>query len=62
MVPCHHSIVRLKKLSKYTGKLDFVGVQNVGCESGGTELVGENTFFYGKGNVNHELGRGVLCA
>jgi hypothetical protein len=30
-------------------------------EGGGTEPVGEYTFFYGKGNENHELGTGFLC-
>jgi hypothetical protein len=33
-----------------------VGVQEVRWEGGGTEPVGEYTFFYGKGNENHELG------
>jgi hypothetical protein len=41
-------------LSKY--KLDLVGTQEVRREGGGTELAGEYTFFYGKGNENHELG------
>jgi hypothetical protein len=43
-----------KELSKY--KLDLVGVQEVRWEGGGTEPVGEYTFFYGKGNATHELG------
>jgi hypothetical protein len=29
---------------------------------GGTEPAGEYTFFYGKGNENHELYTGVFCA
>jgi hypothetical protein len=37
-----------------------VGVEEVRCEGGATEAVGEYTFFYGKGNENHELGRGFL--
>jgi hypothetical protein len=34
----------------------LVGVQEVRWEGGGTEPAGEYTFFYGKGNENHELG------
>jgi hypothetical protein len=45
----------LRELAKY--KLDLVGVQEVRWEGGGTEPVGEYTFFYGKGN-NYELGTG----
>jgi hypothetical protein len=37
-------------------KLDLVGVQEVRWGGGGTEPAGEYTFFYGKGNENHELG------
>jgi hypothetical protein len=33
----------------------LVGVQEVRWEGGGTEPVGEYTFFYGKGNENHGL-------
>jgi hypothetical protein len=33
-----------------------VGVQEVRWEGGGTEHVGEYTFFYGKWNENNELG------
>jgi exonuclease III len=43
-----------RELARY--KLDLVGVQEVRWESGGTEPAGEYTFFYGKGNKNHELG------
>jgi hypothetical protein len=42
-------------------KLDFVEVQEVRWEGGGTEPAGEYTFFYGKGNEDHELGTGFLC-
>jgi hypothetical protein len=43
-----------RELSRY--KLDLVGVQEVRWEGGGTEPAGEYTFFYGKGNENHESG------
>jgi hypothetical protein len=42
-----------RELSKY--KLDSVGLQEVRWEGGGTEPVGEYTFFYGKVNENHEF-------
>jgi exonuclease III len=47
-----------RELARY--KLDLVGVQEVRWEGGGTEPVGEYTFFYGKGNENHELGIGFF--
>jgi hypothetical protein len=37
-----------------------VGVQEVRWEGGGTEAVGEYTFFYGQENENHELGTGCF--
>jgi hypothetical protein len=43
-----------EEISKY--KLDLVGVQEVRWDGGGTEPACEYTFFYGKGNENHELG------
>jgi hypothetical protein len=49
----------LRELSRY--KLDFMGVQEVGWESSGTEPAGEYTFFYGKGNQNQELGIVFFC-
>jgi hypothetical protein len=45
-------------VSKY--KLDLVGLQEVRWGGGGTEPAGEYTFFYGKGNENHELGKSVF--
>jgi hypothetical protein len=44
-----------KELAGY--KLDLVGVQEVRWEGSGTEPAGEYSFFYRKGNENHELGK-----
>jgi exonuclease III len=43
-----------EEISKY--KSDLVGVQEVRWGRGDTEAAGKYTFFYGKGNENHELG------
>jgi hypothetical protein len=45
-----------REFGKY--KLDLVGVQEVRWEKGGTERAEYNTFFYGQGNVDHQLGTG----
>jgi hypothetical protein len=51
-------LLLLLLISKY--KLDLVGVQDVKWDGSSTQPAGEYTFFYGKGNENHELGTGYF--
>jgi len=44
-----------RELARY--KLDLVGVQELRWEKEGTVKAGDYSFFYGKGNENHQLGK-----
>jgi hypothetical protein len=47
-----------EEISKY--KLDLMGLQEGRWDRGGIEPAGECTFFYGKGNEDHELRAGFF--
>jgi len=47
-----------RELARY--KVDFVGLQEVRWDKGGTVREGDYNFFYGKGNENQQLVTGFF--
>jgi len=50
------SLTAARKLAQ--NKLDLMGAQEVRWEKGGTVRAETCNFFYGKGNENHQFGKG----
>jgi hypothetical protein len=47
-----------RELARY--KSDLLGVQEVRWDKGSNVRVRDNSFFYGKGNENRKLGKGLF--